>query len=88
LPELATIHTTTKQAKVDELKAQLAALGVVETKRTRGPNKPKPETTGTRASPAVTHRGPNGEEWRGRGQKPKWLVALVAAGNKEDDYKV
>lgn len=67
------------------LREQLAALDALM-------GKPKPvkveEPTRSRASPKVTHRGPNGEEWRSRGAKPKWLTALLAQGHSEDEYRV
>lgn len=41
-----------------------------------------------RSAPKVIHRGPNGETWTNRGQKPKWLTALIAQGKIVDDYRV
>jgi len=34
------------------------------------------------------YRGPKGETWAGRGQRPKWLVALVKQGRKLESYRV
>jgi DNA-binding protein H-NS len=34
----------------------------------------------------VKYRGPNGEEWSGRGRTPKWLTAAEAAGKKREDF--
>ena len=34
------------------------------------------------------YRGPNGEEWSGKGQDPKWLKAFIAAGKKKEDYLI
>jgi DNA-binding protein H-NS len=37
----------------------------------------------------VTHRGPEpGQEWRGRGQHPRWLAALLKQGHSADEYLV
>lgn len=37
----------------------------------------------------VTHRGPEpGQEWRGRGQHPRWLAAFVKQGHSADEYLV
>lgn len=37
----------------------------------------------------VKYRGPNGEVWSGgRGRKPKWVVAVLEAGQAIDKYKV
>ncbi len=32
------------------------------------------------------YRGPNGEEWAGRGRPTKWLVELEAAGHKREEF--
>lgn len=34
------------------------------------------------------YRGPNGEEWTGRGRMPKWLQALEAEGKIREDFRV
>lgn len=36
----------------------------------------------------VKFRGPNGEEWSGRGRLPKWLQVAEADGKKREDFKV
>ena len=33
-------------------------------------------------------RGPNGEEWSGRGRMPTWLVALEAEGRKREEFLI
>jgi DNA-binding protein H-NS len=43
---------------------------------------------GKRASPGVKYRGPNGEEWSGRGRPAKWITELEAAGKKREDFAV
>jgi DNA-binding protein H-NS len=35
------------------------------------------------AKRAAKYRGPNGEEWSGRGRTPKWLAVLEAEGEGE-----
>ena len=38
---------------------------------------------------AAKYRGPSGETWAGRGQKPKWLVAATKeSGKKLDDFLI
>lgn len=37
---------------------------------------------------AAKFRGPNGEEWTGRGRRPKWLSALEAEGHSVDEYRL
>jgi DNA-binding protein H-NS len=33
-------------------------------------------------------RGPNGEEWSGRGHTPRWLTALEATGRPRDEFRI
>jgi DNA-binding protein H-NS len=33
-------------------------------------------------------RGPNGEEWSGRGHTPKWLTVLEATGRSRDEFRI
>ena len=37
---------------------------------------------------AAKFRGPNGEEWTGRGRKPTWLTTLEAEGKTKEEYAV
>ncbi|MEN9374700.1 MAG: hypothetical protein RIR79_2252 [Pseudomonadota bacterium] len=34
------------------------------------------------------YRGPNGEEWSGRGLTPRWLSALIAQGSTKDQFAI
>jgi DNA-binding protein H-NS len=34
------------------------------------------------------YRGPAGETWAGRGQRPRWLVALMKQGRKLDEFAI
>ncbi len=40
------------------------------------------------AKRAAKYRGPNGEEWAGRGRMPKWLAALEAEGRGREEFLV
>lgn len=42
--------------------------------------------TGTKAK--VKYRGPNGETWAGRGQKPRWLAACLKQGRTLEEFAV
>lgn len=37
---------------------------------------------------AAKYRGPNGEEWTGRGRMPNWLAALEAEGRSRDEFLI
>ena len=34
------------------------------------------------------YRGPNNETWSGRGLTPRWLAALLAQGQKKEDFAI
>ena len=36
----------------------------------------------------VKYRGPNGEEWSGRGQIPKWMKPLLEKGKRKEDFLI
>ena len=40
------------------------------------------------AKRAAKYRGPNGEEWSGRGRMPNWLVALEAEGRGREEFLI
>jgi DNA-binding protein H-NS len=40
------------------------------------------------AKRAAKYRGPNGEEWSGRGRMPNWLAALEAEGRKREEFLI
>ena len=37
---------------------------------------------------APKFKGPNGETWSGRGLSPRWLSALMAQGQKKEDFAI
>lgn len=48
----------------------------------------RPRKSGERAKVAAKFRGPNGEEWTGRGRLPTWLKTLEAEGQSRDQFAV
>jgi DNA-binding protein H-NS len=34
------------------------------------------------------YRGPSGETWAGRGERPRWLVAAIKRGKELDDFLI
>jgi DNA-binding protein H-NS len=49
-------------------------------------NKPTKRRTG--ATARVKYRGPDGEEWSGRGRAPVWIRHLEAEGHNREEYLV
>jgi len=62
--------------------AKLQAPG--EKAATRG-RKPRDDEGAKRP---VKYRGPNGDEWSGRGRTPRWLEALQAEGRGREEFLV
>ena len=50
-----------------------------------GARKPR-DDIGTKR--AAKYRGPNGEEWSGRGRTPNWLAALEAEGRRREEFLI
>jgi len=54
-------------------------------KNGRRARKPRGDTGAKRAA---KYRGPNGEEWSGRGRQPHWLTALMAEGRNREEFRL
>jgi DNA-binding protein H-NS len=65
--------------KASELKQQLSALGGSAPTVARS-------TKGRKVAPKF--KGPKGELWSGRGNKPRWLVAEMKKGKKLDSFAI
>lgn len=50
--------------------------------------KAKKEKSSVAAKVAAKYRGPNGEEWSGRGLTPKWLKALIDNGQPKASFAI
>ncbi len=66
-------------------KGQQAPAEQAAAKKGRRTRKPRDDIGAKRAA---KYRGPNGEEWSGRGRMPKWLTVLEAEGRKREEFRV
>jgi DNA-binding protein H-NS len=73
---------TTRQA----IEARLQATGL--SLRDLFPELLPGRRSGETGSLPPKYRGPNGEEWSGRGHTPKWLTALEATGRSRDEFRI
>ncbi len=89
---------------VQEILAKMQAFGITakdlaadKRRAGKGKTKAKAAAPGKRASAAgkkpgnpvpAKFRGPNGETWSGRGLMPRWLSALVAAGQPKENFAI
>ena len=42
----------------------------------------------SRGKVAIKYRGPDGEEWSGRGRHPRWVAALKAEGRNLEEFRI
>jgi len=88
---LATKREGAKSELVEEMKARAAELGLSLDDLL---SKPAPNTNVRRPRSdvgqkvAAKYRGPNGEQWTGRGRKPTWLTTLEAEGKAKEEFAV
>jgi DNA-binding protein H-NS len=64
-----------------ELEEEIARINELNGRRPLG------DLFGNGKKPAVRYRGPNGEEWSGRGAKPKWVEDQLGKGLTLDQLK-
>lgn len=70
---------------LDEVRAKAASLGMSLMDLVgQGASR----VTGKKKSPAAKYRGPNGEEWSGRGRPARWLTQLETRGRKREEFLV
>jgi len=83
--EEAKLHLVTEfRAKASELGLSAEALISEVNEAKRVPKAPATKDTKLEAK----FRGPNGEEWSGRGRLPSWLSKFESAGRKRDEFSI
>lgn len=70
---------------INEIKQKMAEYGI--TTADLGASK-KGGVKKSAGSAPVKYRGPNGEEWSGRGRSPQWLANAIEGGKKKEDFAV
>jgi DNA-binding protein H-NS len=50
--------------------------------------KGRPHEIANVAQPGIMYRSPSGEEWQGKGRRPRWLATAIGAGARLDDFAV
>lgn len=77
-----------KAGLIEEFRAKAAQLGLTLEDVLAAPSAPSPKSAKAAGSSLpAKYRGPNGEEWSGRGRLPRWLQAAEATGKSRDDFK-
>lgn len=99
--EIAETQRKERSAAIDHIRTLMDQYGIVaadlsgRAKRRGRPPAAAGKTGGVRASKLKGKKVPpkfrnkaTGEAWSGRGLKPKWLTAALAAGKKLSDFAV
>ena len=90
--QLALARKEERAGVIAQIKTLMAEHGLtvadLEAKvRGAGPKKENTSTTGRTVAPK--YKDPeSGATWSGRGLKPKWLTAAIAAGRKLEDFAI
>jgi DNA-binding protein H-NS len=78
---------TAKHDLVAEFRAKATELGLsMDALISPAPIRKSKEDPGKK--PPAKYRGPNGEEWSGRGRSPTWLTTLESQGRKREEFAV
>ena len=77
--------------EIEDLRAKVAdtarALGV-SVAEIYGVSVRKRETRYPKGKQPAKYRGPNGEEWSGKGPSPKWMKPFLAKGKTKADFLI
>ncbi|KPF68710.1 histone family protein nucleoid-structuring protein H-NS [beta proteobacterium AAP99] len=80
-----------RQGAIDQIKALMHehGLSVADLGGRTKAAKPRAASGDKRSAVAPKFRDPaTGQTWAGRGQKPRWLAAAIAAGKKLEDFAI
>ncbi|MGA7327060.1 MAG: H-NS histone family protein, partial [Rhodomicrobium sp.] len=68
--------------------ARALGISIEELVGVSGGGRRKRETKHPRGPQPAKYRGPNGEEWSGRGPSPRWMKPLLAKGKTKEDFLI
>jgi DNA-binding protein H-NS len=86
LRQAAELREKEVEAVIEDIKEKIRSYGI--TAHDLGFTPAKIGRTARKTYVRVKYRGPNGEEWSGRGLTPKWLKEAVANGKSKEDFTV
>ena len=86
-------YKSRKSKEIEVLRAKVAesaqTLGVsIQELFGISPQSAKRETKHPRGKQPPKYRGPNGEEWSGRGPSPRWMKPFLAKGKTKEDFLI
>lgn len=102
--QAAEIRSREFDATVQDILSKMEAFGITvkdlqARTTTRGKSRGKPvvktsakvavgRKKGVKSPVAPKFRGPNGENWSGRGLTPRWLASLIEQGKSREDFAI
>jgi DNA-binding protein H-NS len=89
--QIAQLNSQGRQDAIEEIRAIMSAHGLTSEDIASGtrPRKPGVKLDGTeRKAVAAKYRDGQGNQWTGRGLKPRWLSAALAEGKTLEDFAV
>jgi DNA-binding protein H-NS len=89
--QIAQLNSKGRQDAIDEIRKIMAEQGLTS-EDLASPGRARKAGTkldGTeRKAVAAKYKDDQGNQWTGRGLKPRWLAAALAAGRKLEDFAV
>ena len=86
--QIAEVQKEQRQEAIAKVRALLSEFGLTVADLAGGPA-PRAEKPPVSAKVAPKYRDPeSGKTWSGRGLKPRWLAAAVAAGKTPADFAI
>ncbi len=89
--QIAQLHSQGRQDAIDEVRRIMGEHGLTneDITATLKPRKgPASADGGERKPVAAKYKDAHGNQWSGRGLKPRWLAAALADGRKLEDFAV
>jgi DNA-binding protein H-NS len=89
--QIAQLNSKGRQDAIDEIRRIMAEHGLTSediTAPARGRKAGAKLDGSERKAVAAKYRDDQGNQWTGRGLKPRWLSAALAAGRKLEDFAV
>ena len=87
--KIALATSENRSKAIQDVRALMAEHGLTVQDITSAPKKgPKLTSDGSRRAVAAKYKDDQGNQWSGRGLKPKWLTAALACGKTMQDFAV
>jgi DNA-binding protein H-NS len=87
--QIAQLRNQERTDAMAKVRALMAEHGLTPADLVAVTGKPRPNRSGTAGKPvAAKYRDDSGNTWTGRGLKPRWLTAALAAGKSMSDFAV